>query len=499
MGPALFCNALLLRISWEASFSATRYFFTYLSAAMRIERLELHNFRFFADEQFSFPAPFTVLIGENGRGKSAVLHGLRIAAGAWLLGFREAERLHIEQEDIRRVETDTRYVPQFPAVVRAVGQVEGQAVTWARQRNDFKGGLGRTGWAEAKPLIDLARRCDELTNDTVQEIDLPVVVYFSTARLWVGAKKAVALKTKGSKIQDGYAQALTPDHKRSGPASRTVALGWIKKMYLKMLEEQAESLRASIPPSLSPSIGQHKGNSATKPLLMAVLEAVETCVADWEELRWDLENDDLTGLYKRPDGSAERVPLYYLSDGVRTMAGMVAEIAYRCAILNGHLGAEAVRESRGVVLIDELDMHLHPNWQRHVVRDLKRAFPNLQFVVTTHSPFIVQSLDKAEVINLDYEDPTIPASPKEMPIDDVAVDIMGVEDKLGMEGEENQKRADRHADLLTAALRVASSHLDQVTSQQLEALEESVSDLGLRMALRMERIAKQFPAPNAPQ
>ena len=471
---------------------------------MRIERLELHNFRFFAAGQFAFPARFTVLIGENGRGKSALLNGLRIAAGAWLLGFKEAERLHIEQEDIRRVETDTRFVPQFPALVRAIGVVEGRPVTWARQRNDFKGGLGRTGWAEAKPLIELARQCDELTNGALQEIDLPVLVYFSTARLWVGAKKAVALKTKGSKIQDGYAQALTPDHKRSGPASRTVALGWIKKMYLKMLEEQASSFQKLNyeGPATSAELGKLKqalGNSDAGRLLDAVFQAITTCVPDWSYLSWDLENDDLAGLYSRPDGSEERVPLYYLSDGLRTMAGMVAEIAYRCAILNGHRGGDAIRESQGLVLIDELDMHLHPNWQRHVVRDLKKAFPNLQFVVTTHSPFIVQSLGKEEVINLDYEDPGIPLSPKEMPIDDVAVDIMGVEDKLGLEGEENQKVADQHTDLLSAAIRVANGRIDQVTSQQLEALEESVSDQGLRMALRMERISKEHPAANAPQ
>jgi predicted ATP-binding protein involved in virulence len=195
---------------------------------MRIEQLELHNFRFFADSRFAFPAQFTVPIGENGRGKSALLHGLRIAAGAWLLGFKEAERLHIELA--------ARFAPQFPAVVRAKGVVEGHAIEWARQRADFKGGMGRTGWAEAKQLIDLARGCDEATNDRMADVALPVVVYFSTARLWLGAKKGVGLKAKGSKIYDGYAQTLTSEHKRKGPSRRAMALAWIKTTYLKVLE-----------------------------------------------------------------------------------------------------------------------------------------------------------------------------------------------------------------------------------------------------------------------
>ncbi|MBF9222966.1 AAA family ATPase [Hymenobacter ruricola] len=452
---------------------------------MKIERLELHNFRFFAKGTFSFPAPFTVLIGENGRGKSALLHGLRIAAGAWLLGFKETERLHIEPEDIRRVETDTRFVPQFPAVVRATGIVENQLVTWARQRNDFKGGLGRTGWAEAKSLIDLARHSDEQTNAARQEIALPVLVYFSTARLWVGAKKAVALKTKGSKIQDGYAQALTPDHKRSGPASRTVALGWMKKMYLKMLEEQAASfqtLNYEGPASLSEleKMKQLFGHSAAAVLLGAVFQAITTCVPDWTYLSWDLENDDLSGLYRRPDAEPERVPLYYLSDGLRTMAGMVAEIAYRCAILNGHLGAAAIRESRGVVLIDELDMHLHPNWQRHVVRDLKLAFPNLQFVVTTHSPFIVQSLDSLELINLDHPSDV---QPKDLRLEEVATEVMNVDSALSIENEQAEQQALGYLQRLHAA--------DQATSVELATLEEAVANPGLRAILRMERLLKE--------
>lgn len=460
---------------------------------MRIQSLELHNFRLFEQEVFNFPAPFTVLIGENGRGKSAVLHGLRVAASAWLLGFRETEKLHIEQEDVRRVDLDMRFAPQFPVVVRATGEVEGQPVEWSGRKKDFKGGMGRTAWVEAKSLVTLAQQYEDATNVQLTEISLPVLLYLSTARLWVGAKKAVELKTKGSKIQDGYAQALTPEHKRRGTPGRAIALGWIKKAYFQVLADNAKFFGSSAPPPSS-------AYSYYKDLLDAVWQAIEICVPEWTNLRWGLEDDDLTGLYHRPDSTPEWVPLYYLSDGLRTMAGTVAEIAYRCVTLNGHLGAEAVRASKGLVLIDELDMHLHPNWQRHVVADLKKAFPNLQFVVTTHSPFIVQSLEASELINLDFEDPVMPSAPKDMPIDDVAVDVMGVDDRLGIAGEADQQQAEKHASLLLqAAKTVAKGQLDQVTTQQLEALEETVSDLGLRMALRMERIRKQYPATNSAQ
>ncbi|MFM2409122.1 MAG: hypothetical protein RL358_1864, partial [Pseudomonadota bacterium] len=81
-----------------------------------------------------------------------------------------------------------------------------------------------------------------------------------------------------------------------------------------------------------------------------------------------------------------------LSDGIRSMLAMVGDIAYRCIKLNPHFGIEAAKKTTGVVLIDEVDMHLHPRWQQLVLSQLSEAFPNLQFVVTTHSPQVLSSV-----------------------------------------------------------------------------------------------------------
>jgi predicted ATP-binding protein involved in virulence len=104
---------------------------------------------------------------------------------------------------------------------------------------------------------------------------------------------------------------------------------------------------------------------------------------------------------------------------------MVADIAYRCIKLNPHLGKNAVKETPGFVLIDEIDLHLHPNWQRRIVNDLKNTFPLIQFVATTHSPFIVQSVEQSELINLDDEELKVFA-PDELPVNKIATEIMGV-------------------------------------------------------------------------
>ncbi len=124
---------------------------------------------------------------------------------------------------------------------------------------------------------------------------------------------------------------------------------------------------------------------------------------------------------------SQLLPISLHSDGVVTYMEMVAEIACRCIILNGYKRVQAVTHTYGVVMIDEIDLHLHPTWQKHVVADLKNAFPSMQFVATTHSPLIVQSLDRSELLNLDAA-VVMMDSPDEMPLNQVVTEVMGVQD-----------------------------------------------------------------------
>lgn len=91
------------------------------------------------------------------------------------------------------------------------------------------------------------------------------------------------------------------------------------------------------------------------------------------------------------------LPFATLSDGYRNMVALVADVAWRASVLNPHYGANAAAQSEGVVLIDEVDLHLHPRWQRKVLGDLRRTFPRLQFIVTTHSPQVIASARRDEL------------------------------------------------------------------------------------------------------
>ncbi len=89
-----------------------------------------------------------------------------------------------------------------------------------------------------------------------------------------------------------------------------------------------------------------------------------------------------------------------LSDGQRSLLALAADLAIRAAQLNDHLGDDLLAQCPGVVLIDELDLHLHPRWQRHVVADLRRTFPKVQFIVTTHSPQIIGEVPPEQILAL---------------------------------------------------------------------------------------------------
>ena len=82
------------------------------------------------------------------------------------------------------------------------------------------------------------------------------------------------------------------------------------------------------------------------------------------------------------------------------MLSLTADIAYRCVQLNPHL-TSPIEETDGIVLIDEIDLHLHPKWQQTVLVDLCNTFKNIQFIVTTHSPQVISTVPGHQIRILD--------------------------------------------------------------------------------------------------
>lgn len=374
---------------------------------MRIESLYLKNFRNVSEAEYRLNPHFTVLIGINGRGKSTWLHALRVACGAYLLAIPDAKKRHIAPDEIRWETHGTFVINTKPVVVEATGyfpELEG-AVTWRRRVLD--GVAGTTSKNEDVGRVrDLGKQKYDIMKTGSDDLNLPVIAFFGTSRVH------------------------GPGRNRTPRIGRQI----FKEGYHSWYE-----MRSSV-------FGYESWLASYSILAKNGKEYIETEKAFWEALKLanpyieeiQFEHGELWLKVSMDDYTSEFLPMRLHSDGVISFTEMAAELAYRCIVLNGNKRERAIKDTTGVVLIDELDLHLHPNWQRHVVADLKRAFPNVQFVATTHSPFIVQSLAADELINLDR---SVETAPNDLSIDQVATIFMGVKSEFSESSEDLEKKS----------------------------------------------------------
>jgi predicted ATP-binding protein involved in virulence len=92
-----------------------------------------------------------------------------------------------------------------------------------------------------------------------------------------------------------------------------------------------------------------------------------------------------------------RLPVSAMSSGVQAVVSLVVDLAFRCLRLNSVHAEDALSVSYGIVLIDEIEQHLHPGWQQRILPSLRRIFPKIQFIVTTHSPEVLSTVESQQI------------------------------------------------------------------------------------------------------
>jgi predicted ATP-binding protein involved in virulence len=422
---------------------------------MFIERVDITNFKGFEKRNFEFKSHFTVAIGNNGLGKSTLLNALQVGLGGFLQSmpklqgnkyrrqFKPSERfLYFDKSTNSYVSNDTNPLIEIHA------QYGKNKFYWKREY--LFSNTTTHNQRDSQQIIDFANKLYKLKTDLY-----PVLANFETNRANAEVGKVDKSWKRTSRLHKGYFSALNDT------------------VNFKGVYEWLESYDNS-----------RKLDNEFKGTREAFYNAIKTAIPYIQEIEYTKSYGEFEIIIDFKDGQQKEWRLHSsLSDGTKAMLNMVSEIAYRCIMLNGKLGAEAVLNSPGIVLIDELDMHLHPNWQRHVVANLKSAFPKIQFIVTTHSPFIVQSLESTELINLDK---ITDVKLKDLSIGEVAEDVMGTSSQMS---EENKLDEDLSIEYLkTLDLLKTKDNTDIIN--KLNKLEIEISDPGVRALIKMKRLEK---------
>lgn len=398
---------------------------------MRVERLELKNFRGFAHLELELDPRFTVLVGGNGSGKTNVLEGL--AAG--LASCIEAPGRTLERRDVRTVREEhdgaPTLEPQLPMRVEVRASVEyvvtGRKtrvpIDWTRTVSEFD--AWDETWSGQSPDPEAVGSGlhahqeldgpEHLRSELGMEHQVfPLIAYYGSEQRSGGRGEGSdgerdREEFKIGSRRRGYESALRPW------TSDALVRSWMEWRTQVVLQKLSDLISTGRSPQTIP----------TDPQLDAIEAVVCACIEGATRFFYDINHQEL----RLELEGGELIPFSQLSSGYRNLVAMVADIAWRAMQLNPHLGARAPQETEGIVLIDELELHLHPAWQRRVVDNLQVAFPRLQFVVTTHSPQVMASARRESVWLLHDGEAIRPGPVHGKDSNAILRDIMGVPER----------------------------------------------------------------------
>ena len=328
----------------------------------RFREIHADNYRCFEELKLSLEEDTTVLFAENGGGKSALLTALAMGLAVFQRGAPRTLKLDPRRDPtMRTLDEKGRREPVGPCKVAWTAAVgESDSVPWSTAAHPAS---GRT-ISEHRPIFEALERV-RIPGDR-----WPLFAWYGVDRLARNSGRRRRVERTRDRWE-AYASALDPQLD-DGPL-----LQWLQdEMLGDVARRQQEAPERFF----------------DKAVMDATVRATPRVTNAWYD---PVEQSPKVGF---DDGYV--ASWSELSDGYHVFIALVADIARRAVMLNEFDGADAPARVEGVVLIDELDLHLHPRWQRVALPRLRNVFPRLQLVVTTHSPQILSSVDNRQVRRL---------------------------------------------------------------------------------------------------
>lgn len=346
---------------------------------LRLKSIEINNYRAIAYANVRLDPHLTVLVGDNAAGKTAILDAIAAALSFAVEGNHPRQSRSVEPKDFR-----------VTGLADPLGDVVREQYM-ALNVNTEDG-----GWKCVFDLDDNPRRSSvraevsglaryafrEMLKD--EQATVPVIASYGADR---------ATPPRRSTSSAAHARRIAGSLGRLG--------GYLGALESRAVYEEAVEWFEAIE-NLELRNNREAAGRYSDPRLDAVRRAVSKLVPGLNNLR-------MVGLPPRlmldaelPGRSPESLSVDQLSGGYRAMLALVIDLARRMADLNPDV-SDPLR-APGVVLIDEIDLHLHPRWQQLVVGSLRGMFPEVQFILSTHSPQVLTTIEPHNILNLRWRE-----------------------------------------------------------------------------------------------
>lgn len=369
---------------------------------MHIQTLTLTNYRGARSLSLDLHERLNVFVGVNGAGKSTMLDAATIML-SWVVS-----RIRHSGTSGRPISEDDIANRQSSASLELVCGHDNQTITWRLAKS--RRGMGSPDKpSELTQLSDYAKSVQSHIAADVSNANIPLFVYYPVNR----AVLDIPLRIRGQQSFDrltAYDDALT-----TGANFRTF-FEWFRER--EDLENEIKVRSGEASPAETTAISDHPD-----PQLVAVRNALNQVLPEFQNLtvrrsplRMEIEKE------------GQLLTVNQLSDGEKCLIAMVSDLARRMAIANP---TGNPLDGEGIILIDEIDLHLHPKWQRMIVPRLLDVFPNCQFMISTHSPHVLTHIQPENIVLLKWVDGNITAqSPSESygkNVDRILEDLMGLD------------------------------------------------------------------------
>ena len=373
-----------------------------------MRKITINNFRCYEKKTMDFRRGINLLIGDNSVGKTSLLRACNLVMNAFFCGYSDeyTKWKSAEDDDFREIKNDDVVTDDLPVnIAFELDEIDcpdiiledGSVVPLHRQmplaeefgypefnieKKSKKNARNLiTGLTPLRTYASLLQKKSHAIVDgvAIQRNALPLFAYFTTEDIHTVRKfdkEKTYFKKYPQKPSFGYFESFDCKGLLDCWKKRLLVLKEAKKG-----EQEIECVRNAVVSALGPTGCK--------------------IIADME-----VRTNDNDVFFIYCDGREVRSDL--LSDGYRRLVSIVVDIAFRSALLNKVMyGDEAYKRTHGTVIIDEIDEHLHPELQVRILKALHETFPNIQFIVSTHAPLVMSSVENSPenvVYTLEYKD-----------------------------------------------------------------------------------------------